>query len=78
MIAAYHKKLASELAANLDETIKKVEHWCATDYAQALAEGNALEPEKRKQIVNQLAAFTGLKPDLIRLWLRCSRPSMQP
>jgi carboxypeptidase C (cathepsin A) len=65
MIAAYHKKLASELAANLDETIKKVEHWCATDYAQALAEGNALEPEKRKQIVNQLAAFTGLKPDLI-------------
>ena len=65
MIAAYHKKLAPELTANLDETIKKVEHWCATDYAQALAEGNALDPERRKQIVSQLAAYTGLKPELI-------------
>ena len=65
MIAAYHKKLAPELTANLDETIKKVEHWCAGDYAQALAQGNALDPEKRKQIVAQLAAYTGLKPDLI-------------
>src|SRR6476620_4091647 len=65
MIAAYHKKLAPEITANLDETIQKVENWCATDYTQALAQGNALDPEKRKQIVNQLAAYTGLKPDLI-------------
>src|SRR6476646_297951 len=65
MSAAYHKKLAPELTANLDETIKKVEHWCATEYAQALALGNALEPERRKQIVAQLAGYTGLKPDLI-------------
>ena len=65
MIAAYHKKLAPELAANLDATIKKVEQWCATDYAQALALGNALPPEKRKQIIEQLAAYTGLKPELI-------------
>jgi carboxypeptidase C (cathepsin A) len=65
MIAAYHKKLAPELAANLKETIRKVEQWCATDYSQALAQGNALEPEKRRQIVQQLAAYTGLKPDVI-------------
>ncbi|HEY7405778.1 MAG TPA: peptidase S10 [Candidatus Angelobacter sp.] len=65
MIAAYHKKLAPELTGNLDETIKKVEQWCAGDYAQALAQGNALDPEKRKQIVSQLAAYTGLKPELI-------------
>ena len=65
MIAAYHKKLAPELTADLDTTIKKVEQWCANDYAQALAEGNALPPEKRKQIVAQLAAYTGLKPELI-------------
>jgi carboxypeptidase C (cathepsin A) len=65
MIAAYHKKLAPELTANLDETIQKVEQWCATDYAQVLAQGNALDPGKRKQIVAQLAAYTGLKPDLI-------------
>lgn len=65
MIAAYHHKLAPELTANLDETIKRVEDWCASDYAQALAKGSALEPEKRKQIVNQLAAYSGLKPELI-------------
>jgi carboxypeptidase C (cathepsin A) len=65
MIAAYHKKLAPELTANLDETIRKVEQWCATDYAEALARGNALEPEKRKQVAAQLAAYTGLKQELI-------------
>jgi carboxypeptidase C (cathepsin A) len=65
MIAAYHKKLAPELTANLDETIQKVERWCAMDYAQALAQGDALEPERRKQIVTQLAAYTGLSAELI-------------
>jgi carboxypeptidase C (cathepsin A) len=65
MIAAYHKKIAPELTADLDATIKKVEQWCATDYAQALALGNALLPEKRKQIIQQLAAYSGLKPELI-------------
>jgi carboxypeptidase C (cathepsin A) len=65
MIAAYHKKLTPELTADLDGTINKVEQWCANDYAQALAQGNALPPEKRKQIVSQLAAYTGLKPELI-------------
>jgi carboxypeptidase C (cathepsin A) len=56
MIAAYHKKLSPELTADMDSTIKKVEQWCATDYAQALALGNALPPDRRKQIVTQLAA----------------------
>lgn len=65
MIAAYHKKLAPELTHDLDATIKKVEWWCANDYAQALAEGESLSPEKRKQIVAQLASYTGLKPELI-------------
>jgi carboxypeptidase C (cathepsin A) len=65
MIAAYHKKLSPELTADMDATIKKVEQWCATDYAQALALGNTLPPDRRKQIVAQLAAYTGLKPDVI-------------
>ncbi len=65
MIAAYHKKLAPELAANLDATIRKVEEWCATDYAPALAQGNTLPADKRRQIVAQLAAYTGLKPEVV-------------
>jgi carboxypeptidase C (cathepsin A) len=65
MIAAYHHKLAPELTADLSATIKEVEQWCAGDYAQALAQGNALPADKRKRIVQQLAAYTGLKPELI-------------
>lgn len=65
MIAAYHKKLAPELTANLDATVKKVEQWCATDYAQAMAQGNELPADRRKQIVAQLAAYSGLKPEVI-------------
>jgi carboxypeptidase C (cathepsin A) len=65
MIAAYHKKLAPELTADLDTTIKQVEQWCATDYAQALAQGNSLPAEKRSRIIAQLAAYTGLKKELI-------------
>jgi carboxypeptidase C (cathepsin A) len=65
MIAAYHKKLSPELTADMDATIKKVEQWCATDYAQALALGNTLAPDRRKQIVAQLSSYTGLKPDVI-------------
>lgn len=65
MIASYHKKLAPELTADLDATVKKVQQWCATEYAQALALGAHLPAEKRKQIVAQLAAYTGLTPELI-------------
>lgn len=65
VVAAYHKKLAPELAADLDATLKKVQDWCAGEYAQALAKGSTLALEQRKQIVAQLAAYTGLKPDLI-------------
>ncbi len=65
MIAAYHQKLAPDLTSNLDETIKQVEQWCASDYAQALALGSTLDPAKRKQIIGQLAAYTGLKAELI-------------
>jgi carboxypeptidase C (cathepsin A) len=65
MIAAYHKKLAPELTRDLDATIAKVEQWCANEYAQALAQGEGLPAEKRKQIVAQLATYTGLKPELI-------------
>jgi len=65
MIAAYHKKLPAELTADLDSTIRKVEQWCANDYVHALAEGDLLPAEKRKQLVSQLAAYTGLKPEVI-------------
>jgi carboxypeptidase C (cathepsin A) len=65
MIAAYHKKLAPELMQDLAKTRAEVEHWVATDYTVALGKGDALSPQERQTITNQLARYTGLKPELI-------------
>jgi carboxypeptidase C (cathepsin A) len=65
MIAAYHKKLAPELMQDLAKTRAEVEHWAATDYTVALGKGDALTPQERQTITNQLARYTGLKPELI-------------
>jgi carboxypeptidase C (cathepsin A) len=65
MIAAYHKKLAPELTQDLAKTRTEVEHWAMTDYAQALAKGDAITPDERKAIIDQLARYTGLSKQLI-------------
>jgi carboxypeptidase C (cathepsin A) len=65
MIAAYHKKLAPELTQDLAKTRTEVEHWAMTDYAQALAKGDAITPDERKTVIDQLARYTGLKTELI-------------
>ncbi len=65
MIAGYHKLLAPDLTANMDDTIKKIEEWCASDYAGALAKGSALEPEARQRVVATLSRYTGVKPEVI-------------
>jgi carboxypeptidase C (cathepsin A) len=65
MIAAYHKKLAPELTQDLAKTRTEVEHWAMTDYTQALAKGDALTPDERKKIIDQMARYTGLKSELI-------------
>jgi carboxypeptidase C (cathepsin A) len=65
MIAAYHKKLAPELMQDLTKTRAEVEHWASNDYALALEKGDALDPAERQKIIQQLARYTGLTPQLI-------------
>jgi carboxypeptidase C (cathepsin A) len=65
MIAAYHKKLAPELTQDLGKTRQEAEHWAMTNYAQALAKGDAITPDERKTVIDQLARYTGLKTELI-------------
>jgi carboxypeptidase C (cathepsin A) len=65
MIAAYHKRLAPELMQDLAKTRAEVERWSANDYTVALGKGDALTPQERQTIINQLARYTGLKPELI-------------
>jgi carboxypeptidase C (cathepsin A) len=69
--AAYHKKLADDLTANLDQTLREVEHWALTDYAAALALGDALPDAQRRTVAERLSRYTGLPVDwLIRAKLR--------
>ena len=65
MIAGYHKKLAPELLQDLNKTRQEAEHWASTDYAQALAKGDALTATERQTAIDQLARYTGLSKNVI-------------
>ncbi len=65
MIAGYHHKLAPDLAQDINKAREESQRWASTDYAQALDKGDALTPEERQKVVNQLARYTGLTPDVI-------------
>ncbi|MGD0569995.1 MAG: peptidase S10 [Candidatus Sulfotelmatobacter sp.] len=65
MIAAYHHKLAPDLAQDLTRARQESEQWASGDYAQALAKGDALTPEEREKVIEQLARFTGLSKEVV-------------
>lgn len=63
--AHYHGKLAEDLQADLDSSLKKVEAWAQTEYAAALANRDSLTGPERQAILNELARFTGVDPNLL-------------
>jgi carboxypeptidase C (cathepsin A) len=65
MIAAYHKKLPTDLAQDLAKTRQEVEHWASNEYALALAKGDAISPEGKQRVIEQLSRYTGLPTQLI-------------
>jgi len=65
MIAAYHHKLVPELTQDLAKTRAEVEQWASTTYAQALAKGDALSPQERQSVIEQMARYTGLNKEVI-------------
>jgi carboxypeptidase C (cathepsin A) len=65
MIAAYHHKLAADLAQDLNRARQESEQWAFGDYAQALAKGDALTPQEREKTIEQLARYTGLSKEVI-------------
>lgn len=64
-VAWYHKKLEPRLQENLENTLKEVEQFTLNEYAPALAMGNLLEGERRQQLINKLASYTALSPEVI-------------
>lgn len=58
--AWYHGKLKGDLQKDLKTALRESEKWAMTGYLQALAKGDALTPQERKEAVAKLAQFTGL------------------
>lgn len=65
MIAGYHHKLPPDLAQDMNRARQESEQWASTDYAQALAKGDALTPQERQKVIDELARFTGLSKEVI-------------
>ena len=65
MIAAYHHKLAPDLTQDLAKTRAEVEQWASTTYEQALAKGDAMSPQERQSVIDQMARYTGLSKEVI-------------
>jgi carboxypeptidase C (cathepsin A) len=65
MIAGYHHKLAADLTQDVAKTREEVVRWSTTDYALALGKGDALTPDEHRKIVEQLARYIGLRPEVI-------------
>jgi carboxypeptidase C (cathepsin A) len=65
MIAAYHHKLAPDLAADPARLRSEATQWAATTYAQALAKGDSISPEERASVIEQMARYTGLDKKLL-------------
>jgi carboxypeptidase C (cathepsin A) len=65
MIAGYHKKLPPDLAQDMTKARQQSVQWASTEYAQALAKGDALTGDERQKVIDQMARFTGLSKEVI-------------
>jgi carboxypeptidase C (cathepsin A) len=64
--AWFHKKLPSDLQQqDLEKTLNEARRWAGTEYAAALAQGDAISPDLRRSIVEHLARYTGLSAEYI-------------
>ncbi len=64
--AWYHHRLPGGTQAELPALLADAERFAMTDYAEALAQGSALEPARREAIAQKLHALTGLTVDYVK------------
>jgi carboxypeptidase C (cathepsin A) len=58
--AWFHKKLAPDLQADLQKALREAERFASGDYAAALAKGDRLTSDERREVIAQLSRYTGL------------------
>ncbi|HZQ19874.1 MAG TPA: peptidase S10 [Terriglobales bacterium] len=65
MIAGYHHKLPPDLQQDLNKARQEAEQWASGEYAQALAKGDAMSPEERQKVIDNMSRYTGLSKEVI-------------
>ena len=65
MIAMAQKKLAPELMQDAARTRQEAVKFATGEYAQILARGDMLSDAERRDAVQKIARFTGLKPEIV-------------
>jgi carboxypeptidase C (cathepsin A) len=66
--AYYHQRLSADLQSKpLAEVLQEVEGFCDGEYLIALNQGSALTSEKRAEVVEKLARYTGLDSTYVDL-----------
>lgn len=65
MIAGYHKKLPPDLMQDMDKARQESRQWAGNEYTQALAKGDAITPEERQRVIDQMARYTGLSKEVL-------------
>jgi carboxypeptidase C (cathepsin A) len=63
--AWYHRKLPADLQGDLHRAVDEARKFALRDYTVALMQGSKLSPGEEKQVVHQLARFTGLSEEYI-------------
>lgn len=64
--AWFHHKLPADLASqDFQKTVREVEDWANNGYAAALAKGDRLTPDERRDAIDRLSRYTGLSKTYI-------------
>jgi carboxypeptidase C (cathepsin A) len=63
--AWYHKRLSSDLQADLRKALAEAEQYASGDYARALLSGNRLTEEDRARVAAQVSRLTGLDTNYV-------------
>lgn len=66
MIAGYHHKLPPDLQQeDPNKARQDAEQWASSEYTQALAKGDAITPDARQRVIEQMSRYTGLSKEVI-------------
>jgi carboxypeptidase C (cathepsin A) len=63
--AWYHKRLPADLQGDLRKSLSEAERFALDEYFLALAQGNDLSPERRREVAQKIARLTGVSESYV-------------